>query len=72
MSESKHPDREGDSPTCARYQGYVIRVRQYIGRFEEIYCNTAEVPWHQDEAVSAIFSDLALGYPEASPDSQSP
>lgn len=28
------------------------------GGFEDMYRNAAEVPWHQDETVSAIFSDL--------------
>lgn len=43
-----------------RYQDYVIRDGQYIGQFEDMYQNAAEIPWHQDETVNAIFSDLTV------------
>jgi len=60
MSEPKHSDPEADSMTSTRYQDYVIRDGKYIGRFEDMYRNAKEVPWHQDETVSAIFSDLTV------------
>lgn len=40
-----------------RYQDYVIRDGLFIGQFEEMYRNSAEVPWHQDQTVQAVFSD---------------
>lgn len=45
---------------CIRYQDYVIKEGRYIGRFEEMYRNSSEVPWHQDQTVNAIFSDLTV------------
>lgn len=43
-----------------RYQDYVIRDGHFVGQFEEMYQNAAEVPWHQDETVNAVFSDLTV------------
>lgn len=43
-----------------RYQDYVIADGKYIGKFEDMYKNSAEVPWHQDKTVNAIFSDIAV------------
>lgn len=43
-----------------RYQDYVIRDGGYVGCFEEMYRNSAEIPWHQDETANAIFSDLTI------------
>jgi SAM-dependent methyltransferase len=38
----------------------VIRDGQFVGKFEEMYRYSAEVPWHQDQTVNAIFSDLTV------------
>ena len=66
------PDRKDVSGTDARldraagdhvsrhYQDYVIRDGKYIGQFEEMYRNSAEIPWHQDLTVDAVFSDLTV------------
>lgn len=43
-----------------RYQDYVIRDGHFVGQFEEMYRNASEVPWHQDETVNAIFSDITV------------
>lgn len=60
MSRSKYsPSPQGDLPST-RYQDYVIRDGRYIGQFDDMYRNSAEVPWHQDETVNAIFSDLTV------------
>lgn len=48
------------SVSSTRYQDYVIRDGKYIGQFEDMYQNAAEIPWHQDETVNAIFSDLTV------------
>jgi 2-polyprenyl-3-methyl-5-hydroxy-6-metoxy-1,4-benzoquinol methylase len=58
MKDPMHSDPEVDSNTSTRHQDYVIRDGKYIGWFEDMYRNTAEVPWHQNETVSAIFSYL--------------
>lgn len=43
-----------------RYQDYVFKDGEYVGHFEEMYKNSAEIPWHQDKHVNAIFSDLTI------------
>ncbi len=60
MNEPTRSKPEVDYMASTRYQDYVIRDGKYIGRFEDMYRNAAEVPWHQDETVSAIFSDLTV------------
>ena len=44
----------------SRYQDYVILDGKYIGQFEALYQNTAEIPWHQDKTAYAIFSDITV------------
>ena len=60
MNEPTRSKLEVDSMASTRYQDYVIRDGKYIGRFEDMYRNAAEIPWHQDETVSAVFSDLTV------------
>ena len=48
-----------DRPS-ARYQDYVIKDGRLIGKFDEMYKNADEVPWHQDATARAIFSDHAV------------
>ncbi|MCF8176906.1 MAG: class I SAM-dependent methyltransferase [Sulfuritalea sp.] len=60
MNEPTRSKPEVDSMASTRYQDYVIRDGKYIGRFEDMYRNAVEIPWHQDETVSAIFSDLTV------------
>lgn len=43
-----------------KYQDYVISDGKYVGRFEEMYQRSAEIPWHQDEHAKAIWSDIAI------------
>ena len=43
-----------------RYQDYVIKDGQFVGKFDEMYRHSDEIPWHQDETVDAIFSDLTV------------
>ena len=55
------PSKSGKrKPAGTRYQDYVIRDGKFVGKFEEMYQNSADVPWHQDETVNAIFSDLTV------------
>jgi 2-polyprenyl-3-methyl-5-hydroxy-6-metoxy-1,4-benzoquinol methylase len=42
-----------------RYQDYVICNGRLVGKFEDMY-REVEVPWHQDETVDAVFSDLTV------------
>ena len=42
------------------YHDYVIKNGQFVGRFEEMYSECKEIPWHQDETVSGIYTDLDL------------
>ncbi|OPY03250.1 MAG: 23S rRNA methyltransferase A [Syntrophorhabdus sp. PtaB.Bin047] len=42
------------------YRDYVIKDGRFIGRFEEMYSECQETPWHQDETAGAIFSDMDL------------
>lgn len=41
-----------------RYQDYVIKNGKFIGKFDEMYRNSAEVPWHQDETSMGLYADL--------------
>ena len=41
-----------------RYQDYVIKNGKFIGRFDEMYRDSAEVPWHQDETSLSLYADL--------------
>ena len=43
-----------------RYQDYVIKDGKFIGKFEEMYQESSEIPWHQDETSHAIFSDINI------------
>lgn len=60
MNRSTHLYPSQDDLVSTRYQDYVIRDGKYVGRFEDMYRNAVEVPWHQDETVSAIFSDFTV------------
>lgn len=42
------------------YHDYVIKDGKLIGKFEEMYQVSSEVPWHQDETAFEIFSDIDI------------
>ena len=42
------------------YRDYVIKDGEYIGRFDDMYRNSVEVPWHQDKTAYSLFTDLDL------------
>ncbi len=44
----------------ARYQDYVIKDGVFVGEFEAMYRHSSEIPWHQDQTVDAIFSDICV------------
>lgn len=60
MNPAKQPLPVKKHIPSSRYQDYVIRDGKYIGQFEDMYQNSVEIPWHQDETVNAIFSDLTV------------
>ena len=60
MNRLPHLYPAQDDLVSTRYQDYVICDGKYVGRFDDMYRNAAEVPWHQDETVNAIFSDLTV------------
>lgn len=42
------------------YHDYVFKDGKLIGAFDEMYKNSKNVPWHQDELVGALFSDIDI------------
>jgi len=40
------------------YHDYVIKDGRLVGEFDEMYRESSNVPWHQDETAYGIFSDL--------------
>jgi SAM-dependent methyltransferase len=42
------------------YQDYVFKSGKFVGHFEEMYRDSVDVPWHQDETAHAIFSDMCV------------
>lgn len=53
------PEKSTAAP-YVRYQDYVIRDGRFIGQFEEMYRESTDVPWHQDQTAHAIFSDITV------------
>ena len=41
-----------------RNQDYVIKNGKFIGQFEQMYRESSEIPWHQDETSHAVFSNM--------------
>lgn len=60
MSVPNNPQARDDGLVSTRYQDYVISDGRFVGKFEDMYRNAAEVPWHQHETVNAVFSDLTV------------
>lgn len=44
----------------ADYHDYVFKKSKLIGRFEDMYKYSKVVPWHQDETINAIFSNIDI------------
>lgn len=47
-------------PFSRNYRDYVIQDGKFVGRFDDMYRHSSEVPWHQDETVDAVFSDISV------------
>jgi hypothetical protein len=53
-----------------KYHDYVFKNGKLIGAFDDMYKNSDEIPWHQDETIKDIFSELdILMGPEVIPSS---
>ena len=42
------------------YHDYVIKNGDFVGKFEEMYQNSSDTPWHPDATANAIFTDIAM------------
>ena len=42
------------------YQYYVIKNGDFVGKFEEMYQNSSDIPWHQEEIANTIFTYIDL------------
>jgi len=42
------------------YHDYVIKNGKLIGEFEQMYCKSQDVPWHQDEQVNWLDVKLTI------------
>ena len=43
-----------------KYQDYVIKDGKFIGKFEEMYAESEEIPWHQDSVAYSFWSELDI------------
>ena len=43
-----------------RYQDYVIKDGKFVGQFEEMYRQSGEIPWQQDQMANQIFSEISV------------
>jgi SAM-dependent methyltransferase len=48
------------SKSSTEYQDYVFKDGKLLGRFNDMYRYSREVPWHQDKTAQQIFVDLDL------------
>lgn len=44
----------------ANYHEYVFKDGRLLGRFDEMYRYSAEIPWHQDKTAYRVFSDIDI------------
>src|SRR3989338_6728270 len=42
------------------YHDYVFKDGKLVGKFEEMYQHSSEIPWHQDKTAYAVFSDIDI------------
>lgn len=42
------------------YHDYVFKDGKLIGKFDEMYRYSAEIPWHQDKSSCKVFSDIDI------------
>lgn len=42
------------------YHDYVFKDGKLIGKFEEMYQYSLEIPWHQDKTAYSVFSDIDI------------
>lgn len=42
------------------YRDYVIKDGKLVGQFDQMYVNSHDIPWHQDETAYRIFGDMTI------------
>lgn len=42
------------------YHDYVFKDGKLVGKFDEMYKYSAEIPWHQDKTVYSVFSEIDI------------
>jgi len=42
------------------YHDYVFKDGELVGRFDDMYCHSKEIPWHQDKTADRLFVDLDI------------
>ena len=42
------------------YHDYVFKKGRFIGKFEDMYRHSSEIPWHQDKTAYSVFSDIDI------------
>ena len=42
------------------YHDYVFKNGKLVGKFDEMYKNSSEIPWHQDETAYRVFSEIDI------------
>lgn len=42
------------------YHDYVFKDGKLVGKFDEMYKYSKEVPWHQDETAYHVFSEIDM------------
>ena len=43
-----------------KYHDYIFKDGSLLGEFDEMYKNSKEVPWHQDETARQVFVDIDI------------
>ena len=44
----------------ADYHDYVFKDGHFVGKFEDMYRNSSDIPWHQDKLAYLIFSEIDI------------
>lgn len=42
------------------YHDYVFKNGKFIGKFDQMYKNSVDIPWHQDKTVSSLAADIDI------------
>lgn len=42
------------------YHRYVFKKGKLLGKFEDMYCHSRDIPWHQDKTAHYVFSEIDI------------